>query len=153
MQQSTINHVKRRSTLQQCQSQIARSRRGCGWLMNSTRGTKGKYGLKDKKEMVGGGGSTRGIKGKSEKRNNCTCTWWWGRGKTTHMFLLILVSTMYNNIDKKTFTYHCTPVIIYLLISTTYIGIHISIHWLISTTYIGGGGSLHISFLHHIWDV
>ena len=38
--------------------------RMCGWLMNSTRGTKGKYGLKDKNEMVGGRriyGQKRGI--------------------------------------------------------------------------------------------
>ena len=127
------------------------ARRGCGWLVDEfNKRNEGKIWLwKIKRDGWGEGGSMRGIKGKSEKRNNCTCTWWWGRGtKATHMFLVILVSTMYNNINKRTFTYHCTPVIIYLLISTTYIGIHISIYWLIHTTYIGG--SLHISFLHHI---
>jgi hypothetical protein len=59
------------------------ARRGCGWLMNSTRGMKGKYGLKDKNEMVGGRriyGQKRGIIALAhgdgvEERDNTNVSW------------------------------------------------------------------------------
>ena len=78
--------------------------------MNSTRGMKGKYGLKDKKEMVGGRriyGQKRGIialahgDGVEERQHKCFLAYY-------------SISNMYNNIDKKTFTYHHTPAIIFV---------------------------------------